>query len=335
MAPGGWDFCGSGACIIQSHYLKTKIKGKTNLQTRKRSHQLLAAVVIASLWSPTKGHADDTRFVFPEATTSGFEMGRKNVGQDLLKLQRAEVIEAENKVSKDLTPAEQNKHISARLQAANRDLLKMLDGPSNTDDRTESFDTDKATSVTEEQARQIFNLIKEHPVVGDKATLAYDTPSRQIGYCFGRAAFVHAELLRRGVRPSSIGKVFAVGGLLYQRSGWNFHVATIVRRRTGGWIVIDPLINDVSQIENWARMVLSWSEDPQNSRLRFYFSDPVKFQPVPGNYSEKSLMAPYYHGYFKDMIKWFDSHPIGKLDKFDEPNLKPPAGTKFPPSSRK
>lgn len=256
-------------------------------------------------------------FEVPHEFSATTTDARKMVTTDLLKLQEAEVIEARRQVSKDLSAVEQNQLVSAILQQKNEQLFKTLSEAKAPILSTSKFGSKNfVEAITPEQAGDVLKMFNTHPVISDEASLKYDTPMRQIGYCFGRAAFAHWELLRRGVAAASIGKIFAVGGMVFDSKGWSFHVATIVRSTDGGWLVIDSLQNKILTPQTWAKEVSKWALQNDSSELRFYFSDPLKLRPTTGAYTSENMNSPYYKGYFQDLIKWFRENPILKSESF-------------------
>ena len=86
-------------------------------------------------------------------------------------------------------------------------------------------------------------------------------------------------------------------------------MTTIVQAKEGGWWVIDQLQPEVLSLEEWTQKILLWSEDPTQSRFRFYLAHPAKFNALPGSYREEKIFAPLYKGYFKDLLAWFSSAP--------------------------
>ena len=64
----------------------------------------------------------------------------------------------------------------------------------------------RVTTLSYEQIREVVDHAASHPVAGFHVINKYD-PYGNIGFCFGRALFVHLELLRRGVAKESIKKV--------------------------------------------------------------------------------------------------------------------------------
>lgn len=154
------------------------------------------------------------------------------------------------------------------------------------------------------QADEILRSIAPHPVVGDKASLLYD-PFREIGFCFGRAAYVHIELLRRGINPQHLAKVFVMGGLFVDGIGWDFHVATIAQDAAGVWWAMDSLFKVPLPLEDWMFEVAKWDANQLNPGLRFYFTDPLKFQALKGSYNSDHFNSEIYRKYFKDLTSWY------------------------------
>lgn len=158
--------------------------------------------------------------------------------------------------------------------------------------------------VTKEQAQFFFKLLKENPIVSLDQIQKYD-PDSEVGFCFGRAAYVHLELLRHGVAPENVAKVFVIGRLQAFGSRWDFHVATITKGMGDQWWVIDNLFEDALPLKEWIQKTEKLSQDPEQPAPRVYFTDGLKFHPALGDYNEKNLSVRYYHGYFIDMMKWF------------------------------
>jgi len=158
-------------------------------------------------------------------------------------------------------------------------------------------------SVTMEQAREIYNLTKNHPVVGLQAMDKYD-PERVAGFCFGRAAFVHLELLRRGVKKEAIQKLFVIGEMKTQQITWQFHVTTIVRNEAGAWIAIDPFFSEIRTSEYWYDGMTKFAK---NDKLRLYITHPSKIGPSGWEYNvlPGGLKDPVYNRYFEDLFKSF------------------------------
>lgn len=157
-------------------------------------------------------------------------------------------------------------------------------------------------------AIEILISIPSHPVIGDKVALKYD-PTREIGFCFGRAAYVHIELLRRGIDAKHIAKVFVMGGLFLENIGWDFHVATIAQDGAGTWWAIDSLFKSPKPLEDWMSEVAKWDANQRFPALRFYFTDPLKFQALKGSYDSGYFYSDVYRRYFEDLTNWYTRGP--------------------------
>jgi len=227
---------------------------------------------------------------YPLARTYPAAKGKVDV--DLVKFYEQELQVARKSLSKDLTPAKRQMELSLKMQKKNQEFLSEL----------KEWGTN--SSMTLVQAQNILNSIPKHPIIGNPGEKKYD-PNHEIGYCFGRAAYVHLELLRQGVPAKSIGKIFVLGSLYREYRGWDFHLATIVKSSDGEWLVIDNLVEEVSLVPEWMKKISKWDRDSRNPSLRFYFTDPVKFLPLAGPYSKESLNNPIYNNYFIDLLKWF------------------------------
>lgn len=182
----------------------------------------------------------------------------------------------------------------------------------------------KSLGVSKAQAEFILELIRKHPVVGPDAAMKYDSWNQQIGFCFGRAAFIHWELIRRGIPAQNIGKIFLIGNLaLDLRTGsfWDYHMATIVRDQESGWWVVDPLIDRILPVTEWMQKMRAWALNPKKPEIRFYFSDPIKMFPIPGAYTTERLFFEGYRGYFQDLFSWFQNNPLKAKDLFIQTNL--------------
>lgn len=273
----------------------------------------LRFILLLSLIGSSTAQASEP-FTFPKA--NGLSLGKDVIDLDLLGAQRAEEKAAELRVSQSLTGEKRAAAVSEILETSNRSLLTQMNEIAKSVPERSGGPT---VALSREQAEKVLATIKNHPVVGDAATLKYDTPMGQIGYCFGRATYVHWQLLRLGVAPDSIGKMFAVGPLIYKNTGWEFHTVTLVRNASGGWWVIDAFQEKVVTADDWMDRMRRWSYQPKHPHLRFYFSDPVKFRPVPGAYSSETLYDPMYRGYFRDLVRWFNARKSDKIRPDAEP----------------
>jgi hypothetical protein len=206
--------------------------------------------------------------------------------------------------SRNISQKEKWRRVHHRIKEANEEELSKLKGF-----QYESKGNEKLSGVSEGEALALVNALRTHPIVSDTASKKYDTRFSSIGFCFGRAAYVHRELLRKGVDPSKIFKVFAIGPLVFQGKRWDFHVTTIVRNRAGGWWAIDGLSEKPSSLEDWQNQVHSYSYEKEFPYLRFYVTDAIKFRPLPGAYSAAALDEKIYQGFFRELENWFERNP--------------------------
>jgi hypothetical protein len=272
----------------------------------------LCAISAVSLTGHLACALEEIPFPVKPATT----FGAKTVDADFLKLEKLEVQNAEASLA-----GEKSEALAAWFQQKNQDLIQ---------DMNQFAKESDSPGISREQAAQVLQLMQSHPVVGLRFAAKYDTWNQSIGYCFGRAAFTHWELLRRGVKPESIGKIFLIGDLkvdLNTGSFWNYHMATVVRDQAQSWWVIDPLVGEVMNVEQWMQAMKVWTFNPKSPRVRFYFSDANKMLPIPGVYTTEKLFFPAYKGYFRDLFIWFRKHPVSPKDRFDaSENISPREG---------
>ncbi len=160
-----------------------------------------------------------------------------------------------------------------------------------------------STGVTFAQGEKIYNMILRHPIVSPYMERVYD-PNDELGFCFGRALFVHLELLGRGVNRSDIRKAFVIGPMFAENLHWSFHVATTVRGKDGKWWVIDspPFGNGVVELEEWYKHQLGFSED---GKLRLYLTNPQQFTPTQIRYTRGVLQETVYRNYFEHLLEEF------------------------------
>ncbi|MES3039127.1 MAG: hypothetical protein V4736_14565 [Bdellovibrionota bacterium] len=256
--------------------------------------------------------AEPLPFNYP--TTAQFEPGRAGIDADFLKQFQQELAAAKKTASR-LFPSKRKSEVSRILQSKNKKQIAEVN-KINAAPIVVAKSEDFVSAITKDQAELLHKLIQIHPITSESGTAKYDTKFRMIGYCFGRATYVHQELLRRGVDPASIAKMFALGGLYYKGAFWDFHVATLVKSTDGGWWAIDGLGTEVRKLDDWAKETLKLSMDPKNPTTRFYLSDAAKFHPTPGPYSEEKLYSKYYNGYFKDLSIWFQNNPLKPGESF-------------------
>lgn len=176
-------------------------------------------------------------------------------------------------------------------------------------------DSKRVTALSEKELRKLLNYAIHHPVAGLKALNKYD-PNGEIGFCFGRALFIHLELLRRGVDKESIKKVFVVGEMLEvdpvtnKQTVWQFHVATSVKGTDGQWWVIDPSYG-LFELRDWYRYMKKMAVQ---GRISVFNTPLSKIGPSAWEYNTKpgGLMDPYYNNYFKDLFASFKQAPVVK-----------------------
>lgn len=204
--------------------------------------------------------------------------------------------------SSSLSEDETEKVISSRLQALNqKDLSEFLQYRNN--------QAPSQNPITQDQAQQILDILNDHPVVGGRVVQRYDQQNGQVGFCFGRAHFTHLELLRHGVHPQQIAKIFAVGGLLYGNITWDYHVATAVQGVDQKWWVIDGLQSQVMEVHEWMQKISKWDANRVHPMLRYYLTLPWKFQPIKATSPDYPIYRQLYGPYFLDLSIWHYSHP--------------------------
>jgi hypothetical protein len=223
------------------------------------------------------------------------------LNENLFQIYQKEVDEAVGELNRSHAQTQIKVHriFSARNQKV-LDLL--LDFARNSSTASSSVLVDKAVA---EKLRQSISL---HPVVGTASSSLYN--SLEVGYCFGRAAYVHFKLSQMLVPQNDIVKIFGFGQLRHSGSMWNYHMATMVRgvdSQNGQlvWWVIDDLFGEVLRVEDWMRQVSNFSILRDLSDLRFYTTDPRKFQPAFGEYQEFDMQHTEFKGYFFDLQKYF------------------------------
>lgn len=177
-------------------------------------------------------------------------------------------------------------------------------------------------SLNAAELTELLALAQNHPVLREDLRGEADLPQLPMGYCFGRAAYLHLELLRRQVPGIQIAKLFALGHFLVRGQNWDFHVATLTLAKQSlsknepealkfHWQVLDPsLSSHPLSPEKWMEQVQSLAAPRERFRVRFYFSDPIKFHPLYGAYQPNDLFSQDFGSYFRDLAKWFDQNPL-------------------------
>lgn len=183
----------------------------------------------------------------------------------------------------------------------------------------------RAVEIRETAANKLVELTYANPVV-NPGMKKYD-PRGNIGFCFGRATFIHLILLKMGLQKNSIRKIWAIGPMNTGEITWRYHVATMAYTKTKGWLVLDTNHGAPVSPQEW---MATYSKMSTNGKLRFYSSDASKLGFKMGKYSRLRLgmdlnqERDYYHGYFKDMMEWVRERKLSQdgivsVDK--EPNM--------------
>jgi len=168
-----------------------------------------------------------------------------------------------------------------------------------------------------DQFQKIMNVVKYHPVVGLDVE-KYERGSSSLGYCFGRATYLHLLFLKMGLQKNSIQKIWVLGRILNDRGNgyWQFHVATMVYTQFQGWVVLDVNIGKPLSVPDW---ILFYLKNNLNEKIRFYITDANKFGPSVGRYDRVQLgldstrEMDWYNHYFKDMIYSFKRESLEQL----------------------
>jgi hypothetical protein len=156
-------------------------------------------------------------------------------------------------------------------------------------------------------AKELLSVAYNHSVVGWNARERYKRDGVEIGFCFGRAMFMHLMFLKMGVQKDSIKKIWAVGPM--QTSDgitWGHHVATIVFSREQGWVVVDTNHANPLPVKDWMAHYKAQNSD---GKLKFYITEPEKFGIETVKYTRVNLglgmnrESDWYQHYFVDMLK--------------------------------
>lgn len=234
---------------------------------------------------PVFAVSDPWLAVYPRAEVGGWYP--HGVDEQLGHLRGVEIRELRARVGSNAHSSQARKAMSAEVKALNDRIPGQLP-------------TGPGADITLKEISKIRNSILDHPVVGSPGLSKYD-PSFEVGFCFGRATYVHLELLDRGVPAHQIAKIFAIGNLRHRGRPWRFHVATMVQVRGGKWWVIDDLQREPLTVSDWMAAVNAMDLHPTTPTLRYYVTDPAKFQPASGAYDRKVLTEPLFGTYFEDL----------------------------------
>ncbi len=179
-------------------------------------------------------------------------------------------------------------------------------------------DRKKPRHLSVENGQRIIDESIKNPVVSSTPVVNYDPDSKGIGYCFGRAMFAHLYLVLAGYNRANIKKAFIVGPMM--KRAWGWHMVTIVQSKDAEgkeiWLALDPNFGKPVEMKEWYDYWLTTSD---NGKLRLYITESSKFAISTGRYNDRTLSNKFYHGYFKDMRKWFEDNDISQTLVFDPP----------------
>lgn len=227
-------------------------------------------------------------------------------------------------VSEDLLQVQRNDvygKAEDQIKAQNEAMFQML---RDYQPRTEV--AQRKDSVDRDFAALALASINQHPVVSE-----YNIFDRrngmQIGFCFGRATYVHLALLRAGVNKDAIKKIWAVGPMKTGDITWQFHVGTMVKGPGDEWLVVDTFVRRVMTPQEWFATMQGIATD---KTLRFYVTNPEKFSVSLGKYSrielglDLSSEQDWYSHYFKDLMTWMQAKPMSEVGLYDLRTGRPP-----------
>lgn len=166
----------------------------------------------------------------------------------------------------------------------------------------------KARAITFDDGKNIIDLVQRNEVTGYDFRERYQRPGVEIGFCFGRATFVHLALLKMGLYRDSIVKLWAVGTMETPGVTWDFHVATAAYVKDRGWMVLDSNYSEPMTVNAWFNEMREQNERA-DGKLRLYVSEPNRFGVDTGKYSRVQLgldlnrETDWYQHYFVDMME--------------------------------
>lgn len=167
--------------------------------------------------------------------------------------------------------------------------------------------TSRAQTVPIRWAKELLSVAYNHSVVGWNARETYKRDGVEIGFCFGRAMFMHLMLLKMGVQKDSIKKIWAVGPMQTSNGiTWGHHVSTIVYSREQGWVAVDTNHANPLPVKDWMAHYKAQNTD---GKLKFYITEPEKFGIETVKYTRVNLglgmnrESDWYQHYFVDMLK--------------------------------
>ena len=167
----------------------------------------------------------------------------------------------------------------------------------------------EVSRATREEGKHDFRRIVEEVrrkvatsgVFSDQVRAERD-PYGSFGFCFGFALGVHYGLLKAGVPPGHIARLYLIGDLEVVGKIWRFHTVVLVRDFEHGYIAVDPLLETWTPYRKWISEALLVDIKREFSHARVYFTDPRKVLPASGVYSEEVFYEPQYKGFFPSLI---------------------------------
>lgn len=177
----------------------------------------------------------------------------------------------------------------------------------------------RAGSISMQEVSRLLDVVRNHPVVAPQNRKKYEPENVEIGYCFGRAAYLHLMMLKMGLSRSSVVKIWAVGEQSNPGSenNWGHHVATAVYVRGGwGWMTVDTNSFKIQPIRHWVDGNMRYSLD---QKLRIYVSPASRFALQIPKYDRLQMGLDlnrendWYRGYFTDLLKSVREEPLASL----------------------
>ncbi len=225
----------------------------------------------------------------------------QKVNEDLLQLNQKEMrsIEADWKIISEKNPVKnktdfrrkKNQFFHEKVTALNAQALAALNKTIIENPSEENY---------RKLARKTLARIESNPLTRTE-NVHQIKDGNQIGFCFSRALLIHYWLLQEKVPQNAIVKVFVLGELTLDGTFWQFHVAILVRDPIDGFIVIDPLQNDILPYKKWLEIASTYEIKTPQSRARFYVVSPTKFLPAYGAYHLDQLEDPVLKPYFLEL----------------------------------
>ncbi len=211
------------------------------------------------------------------------------IDDNLVRIYALELKSAGSELKKGVSWEEKKKSIFQSMSIANAKLRESLNQKG------------EIPSATMELAQSVQTELMTNKVSNFGANSKYDKDG-DIGFCFGRAAFAHYLLLKKNVPQNNIMKIFAMGPSQIREQIWDFHMATMVRGAQGKWLVIDGLFEKALSLDEWMKKVSEFDLKYPHPHMRFYTTDPRKFQASYGQYETKFFEIPELKPFFTDLF---------------------------------